>query len=140
MTDSNGLATFDTIYPGWYIGRATHIHLRVRFGGVIVNSTGFYLEGHISHTGQLFFNETLTDLIATQAPYSSHNITRTRIDTDGIYQQSNGALQLVSIQYKNPTVGLREGLVGIVTVGVHSSSTPDNNNMGGGGTRPPPFI
>src|SRR5262249_44283949 len=30
FTDANGLATFDTIYPGWYMGRTTHIHLKVR--------------------------------------------------------------------------------------------------------------
>ena len=30
LTDSNGLATFTTIIPGWYEGRTTHIHLRVR--------------------------------------------------------------------------------------------------------------
>ena len=30
MTDSNGTVTFTTIYPGWYNGRAVHIHVRVR--------------------------------------------------------------------------------------------------------------
>ena len=34
---------FNTIYPGWYPGRAVHIHMKVFVGG---NSV---------HTGQLFF-------------------------------------------------------------------------------------
>jgi protocatechuate 3,4-dioxygenase beta subunit len=34
VTDSNGLVTFTTIFPGWYQGRATHIHVH------IYNSTG----------------------------------------------------------------------------------------------------
>ena len=33
-TNSNGEVTFTTIYPGWYQGRATHIHLEVTIGGV----------------------------------------------------------------------------------------------------------
>ena len=30
ITDANSLATFKTIIPGWYAGRTTHIHLRLR--------------------------------------------------------------------------------------------------------------
>ncbi|MGE7157141.1 hypothetical protein ACQKJ1_25815 [Methylorubrum rhodesianum] len=26
MTDEGGWVSFETIYPGWYAGRATHIH------------------------------------------------------------------------------------------------------------------
>lgn len=29
VTDTNGLVTFKTIFPGWYMGRATHIHVHV---------------------------------------------------------------------------------------------------------------
>ena len=29
-TDANGTATFTTIYPGWYQGRAVHIHFKIR--------------------------------------------------------------------------------------------------------------
>lgn len=29
VTDANGLVTFNTIFPGWYNGRATHIHVHV---------------------------------------------------------------------------------------------------------------
>lgn len=28
-TDSNGLASFTSIFPGWYTGRATHIHVHI---------------------------------------------------------------------------------------------------------------
>jgi protocatechuate 3,4-dioxygenase beta subunit len=30
VSDDNGSAQFTTIYPGWYSGRAVHIHVRVR--------------------------------------------------------------------------------------------------------------
>jgi protocatechuate 3,4-dioxygenase beta subunit len=29
VTDQNGLVTFNSIFPGWYSGRATHIHVHV---------------------------------------------------------------------------------------------------------------
>src|SRR5205085_10558214 len=33
VTDASGLAEFQTIYPGWYRGRAVHIHMKVHVGG-----------------------------------------------------------------------------------------------------------
>jgi protocatechuate 3,4-dioxygenase beta subunit len=30
FTDANGMVSFDTIYPGWYPGRTTHVHVKVR--------------------------------------------------------------------------------------------------------------
>jgi protocatechuate 3,4-dioxygenase beta subunit len=38
-TGSDGVATFTTIYPGWYQGRATHIHVEVTVNGRSVKVT-----------------------------------------------------------------------------------------------------
>jgi len=43
LADPSGKVAFVTIYPGWYAGRAVHIHMKVHRGGSVV------------HTGQLFF-------------------------------------------------------------------------------------
>lgn len=32
-TNAKGVASFDTIYPGWYQGRTVHIHVKVYVGG-----------------------------------------------------------------------------------------------------------
>jgi protocatechuate 3,4-dioxygenase beta subunit len=37
--DSSGRVTFRTIYPGWYMGRATHIHVQVFINGAGVKTT-----------------------------------------------------------------------------------------------------
>jgi protocatechuate 3,4-dioxygenase beta subunit len=38
-TDGAGRVTFTTVYPGWYAGRATHIHVEVTVGGRSVKVT-----------------------------------------------------------------------------------------------------
>ena len=53
MTNTSGQATFYTIYPGWYTGRATHIHIKVHINGTYVDASGVYTGGHVSHTGKI---------------------------------------------------------------------------------------
>ena len=50
-TNAKGIATFRTVYPGWYMGRTVHIHVKVHLGGRVV------------HTGQLYFPDALTDVV-----------------------------------------------------------------------------
>lgn len=56
MADAAGWAGFRTIYPGWYAGRATHIHFRV------------FLDEAKVLTGQTFFPEALNEFIYTNVP------------------------------------------------------------------------
>lgn len=57
-TDANGAATITTIYPGWYRGRAVHIHFKIRTDAAA--SSGF------EFTSQLFFDDSLSDEIYSQ--------------------------------------------------------------------------
>lgn len=83
-TDANGIAKFITIYPGWYQGRAVHIHFKIRTG------TGQAYE----FTSQLFFDDTLSDQVYLKAPYSNKPGTRSpRNEGDNIYR--NGGSQLL---------------------------------------------
>jgi protocatechuate 3,4-dioxygenase beta subunit len=119
VTDDDGIATFRTIYPGWYAGRATHIHLKAHLGGRVSGST--YRGGHVAHTGQLFFRDTTTDRVATLSPYSTRTITRMRNSADAIYRQA-GSGALVALSRRGST--LREGLIGRITLGVDPDATP----------------
>jgi protocatechuate 3,4-dioxygenase beta subunit len=80
LTDASGLAQFTTIYPGWYAGRAVHIHFKIRTGGA-------------QFTSQLYFDESLTDQVHTQAPYNGKGRRNTLNTQDGIFQ--GGGSQLV---------------------------------------------
>lgn len=137
VTNAKGVATFDTIYPGWYRGRATHMHLKVHLGASL-SSVGGVIHvqgGHVSHTGQLFFDDTLTDAVGTVFPYSSQTVRRTRNNEDFIYAEAGGDKLHVPIRFL--TDEFTAGMAGEMTVGLDPSATPV---PGGGGPRPPgPF-
>jgi protocatechuate 3,4-dioxygenase beta subunit len=101
-TDAKGVATLQTIYPGWYTGRTVHIHVKVHLGGNVV------------HTGQLFFPDTLTDVVYRRAPYSDRPARDTRNANDSIFV--NGGRNSVLRLRKSGT-----GYVGTITMGVHRS-------------------
>ena len=67
LTDQQGRAEFLTVYPGWYSGRAIHIHVKAHIGGEAAQK---YAGGHVAHTGQFFFPEDLTERIARLEPYA----------------------------------------------------------------------
>jgi protocatechuate 3,4-dioxygenase beta subunit len=77
ITDAAGVARFTTIYPGWYRGRAVHVHFKLR---LIAGSRTTY-----EFTSQFFFDESLTDNVHALSPYISRG-RRDRLNTtDGIY-------------------------------------------------------
>jgi len=87
-TDANGMARFTTIWPGWYQGRAVHVHFKIRTTAANGQVADF--------TSQLFFDETMNDQIFAQAPYAQKGgAGRLRNESDGIFQGSGGKLTLV---------------------------------------------
>lgn len=85
-TDANGVARFTTIYPGWYRGRAVHIHFKVRSPAGAGRAHEF--------TSQLFFPDELTDRVHAQAPYAQKGQRDRRNAQDGIYRQGGAQLLL----------------------------------------------
>ena len=85
VTGSDGVARFTTIYPGWYQGRAVHIHFKIRSGATAGSAYEF--------TSQLFFDDSLTDRVHAAEPYASKGQRTLRNSGDGIY--NGGGAQLV---------------------------------------------
>ena len=56
FTDSKGAVSFKTIYPGWYEGRATHIHFKV------------LLKDRNVLTGQMYFPDAVNEFIYANIP------------------------------------------------------------------------
>jgi len=84
-TNANGSAEFLTIYPGWYEGRAVHIHFKIR---TELSSRRAY-----EFTSQLYFDESITDQVLKQAPYNTRGQRRTTNDADFAFRR--GGKQLI---------------------------------------------
>jgi hypothetical protein len=78
--------------------------------------------GHVSHTGQFYFDDHLTDKVATVFPYSTHNIRRILNTEDGIYNKEDGASLIVPIQFL--TNELKGGMKTEITLAIDSTDTP----------------
>jgi protocatechuate 3,4-dioxygenase beta subunit len=82
VTDKDGVATFTTIYPGWYPTRAVHIHYKIRSPASARSPYEF--------TGQLYFDEGLSDRIYAKSPYAGRGKRTVSNITDRIYNQDGG--------------------------------------------------
>ncbi|MCX7621074.1 MAG: intradiol ring-cleavage dioxygenase [Acidimicrobiales bacterium] len=78
ITDKNGAVTFDTIYPGYYAGRAVHIHFKV------------HLDARTEVTSQLFFPDELNNEVLTKGVYASRGRPDMPNGNDRIFGQSAG--------------------------------------------------
>lgn len=115
LTDARGLARLRTIYPGWYDGRATHIHVSTYVGG---RSGATYSGGRTAYTGQLYFDDATTERLARIAPYSRRDVPRVRNAADGLFRQG-GKGQLLALRRRGSS--LERGLVGTITLGIDRS-------------------
>jgi protocatechuate 3,4-dioxygenase beta subunit len=101
-TDAKGLATLKTIYPGWYRGRAVHIHVKVHVAGSVV------------HTGQLFFPAAVTSAVYARAPYRTHGAQPdTTNAADAIYR-NGGNRGMLSLKRNG------KGYIASAVMGVHT--------------------
>jgi len=103
VTNANGTAEFVTIYPGWYPGRAVHIHFKIRTDSA--SQPGY------EFTSQLYFNDALTDQVHAQAPYAARGQRTQKNDQDGIFRDGGEQLML---QITKAT----EGYVGRFNIGL----------------------
>ena len=86
VSDPSGLVRFDTIYPGWYTGRAVHVHFKVRTSPA--GSRG------LEFSSQLYFDETITDAVHARPPYNSKGRRDVMNAADGPYRGGGRLLTL----------------------------------------------
>ena len=75
-TNAGGEVTFTTIYPGWYQGRATHIHAEVTINGVSRKVT------------QIAFPESVNNTVHRSGVYASRGTNPMSNAADGIFADS----------------------------------------------------
>jgi len=82
VSGSDGAVRFLTIYPGWYRGRAVHIHFKVR------------TDAGREFTSQLYFDEAVTDEAHAHAAYRGRAGRRIPNAADGIFRDGGARLLL----------------------------------------------
>jgi protocatechuate 3,4-dioxygenase beta subunit len=107
VTDSTGMARFVTVYPGWYQGRAVHVHFKLRLFSGSMRTYEF--------TSQFFLNDVLTDTIHANSPYNTRGQRDTRNSNDGIFNSLSSA-QKTALTL-NPTLN-GAAYDGVVNLGV----------------------
>ncbi|MGF0171861.1 intradiol ring-cleavage dioxygenase [Streptomyces sp. Marseille-Q5077] len=117
LTGSDGVARIRSVYPGWYRGRCVHIHAKVHTD-VTLTDDGSFTGGEELHTGQLFFDETITTRVAALAVYAANTVPRTTLAQDGIYDDGGAASGLLTLTALGSSPSA--GYAGALTLGVES--------------------
>ncbi|KAJ5889206.1 hypothetical protein N7504_010016 [Penicillium tannophilum] len=127
-TDKHGMMQMKTIFPGFYIQRAIHIHVQVHTDWTTRENGTLVFENTVS-TGQLYFEEALEEKIMAMEPYASHTqINRTRNDVDMEFSKGteNGYNPVVSVVAIDEN-DLSKGLIGYITIGVDTTAVEDEH-------------
>ena len=103
-TDIAGMTAFTTIYPGWYEGRAVHVHFKIRTAS------------KREFTSQLYFDDALSDRVFANAAYPPGAAARRmRNDRDGLFR-TNGKQLLLDAREE------AEGVVATFDIGLELPS------------------
>lgn len=158
QTDSNGVVQFETVFPGHYTGRATHIHVLthntndtiVRSNLTVLNSN---FTTHASHVGQIFFDQSLISDVEATAPYNTNTQELTTNADDSILSEETDTMDpFIEYIYVNPD-NIADGILGWISLGIDPTAddeitsaatyyksggvSNENSGMGGPGGAPP---
>ena len=101
-SNAAGVATFLTVFPGWYPGRTPHIHLKVHIG-----------QDRVVHTGQVFFPEAVQARVYGAGAYAGRGNADTPHARDMIYAQAGGSRAVVKLVKRKAG-----GYIGRIVIGV----------------------
>ena len=116
VADATGTVGFTSIFPGCYTGRWPHIHFEV-----YPNRDAISESGNVIATSQVALLEDASRAVYSKAGYdgSSGNLNEVGLDTDMVFGDDGGALQLATMT-GDATAGYEVSL----TVRVDTGTTP----------------
>ncbi|MDT7844584.1 intradiol ring-cleavage dioxygenase [Streptomyces justiciae] len=116
MTDENGQCSITSIWPGHYVSRAVHVHMRVHTDVTLTDDS--YTGGEIIHTGQLFFDQDINTEVQATSPYTENTTQETLLENDSIYDDGGASSGLLTLIALGSSVS--DGYAATLTVGVNS--------------------
>ncbi|KAH7246906.1 Intradiol ring-cleavage dioxygenase [Fusarium solani] len=153
-TDSDGVAQFESIFPGHYTSRATHIHIMVHTNATLLANMTLGSENYASHVGQAFFDQDLISQVEALEPYSSNTQELTENADDSILSEETATDGVDPfMEYTMLGDDITDGLFAWLAFGINAtqsqSVTPaaylyesggvanENSGAGGPGGSPP---
>ncbi|KAE8380974.1 Intradiol ring-cleavage dioxygenase [Aspergillus bertholletiae] len=128
-TDENGVMEIKTIFPGFYVGRSLHIHVQAHTDWS-VRGNGTIISGNTVNTGQIYFDEAISQKIMSLEPYVSHTqINRTTNAEDTLFPGStaggfNPIISIVPADGKD----VSKGAIGYITLGIDTAASRTAKN------------
>lgn len=124
VADAEGRVSFTSVFPGCYAGRWPHIHFEVYPDAAAITDAANAIA-----TSQLALPEAECAAVYDAAGYdgSTRNLSQVTLQSDGVFGEDGGALQLATVT-GDVTSGYRASLV----VGVDTATTPQAGPVGGG--------
>ncbi|KAF7555190.1 hypothetical protein G7Z17_g2355 [Cylindrodendrum hubeiense] len=153
LTDEDGVAQFESLFPGHYTSRATHIHIMAHTNATLLANQTLGSENYASHVGQAFFDQDLITEVELLAPYNTNTQTLTTNAQDSILSEEVATEGVDPVmEYTLLGDALADGLFAWLAFGINSTRsqavTPAvflyaeggvaNPNSGGGGPGGPP--
>ncbi|CAN8106025.1 unnamed protein product [Discula destructiva] len=155
QTDSDGVAQFETLFPGHYTSRATHIHILVHTNVTVYPNGTLGQIVEASHVGQGFFDQDLINEADTIPPYSSNTQVIMENSEDSILAEE-AATEGIDPIFEFTLLGdtLADGLFAWLAFGINATesstvspaanyyamggvASSSSGMMGGGGGAPP---
>ncbi|PYH46048.1 intradiol ring-cleavage dioxygenase [Aspergillus saccharolyticus JOP 1030-1] len=149
QTDDSGVVQFETIFPGHYTSRATHIHVLSHNPNATSTNSNDTLTGLDSttanHVGQLFFDQDLISEVEATSPYSTNTQELTTNANDSILSEEADTIDPF-VEYVLLGDSISDGVFGWISLAIDSdessSITPaayytadggfENESSGGG--------
>ncbi|KAJ5160174.1 aromatic compound dioxygenase [Penicillium canariense] len=126
-TDSDGVVSFNSLFPGHYSGRTTHHHMVAHLNATVL-ANGTITGGTVPHIGQLFWDQDLIYEVEATSPYSTNTVTITTNAEDRVFSdETAGSTSDPVLSYVWLGDDLSDGLLGWATVAVDTSATYDPN-------------
>lgn len=113
FSDNQGTVRFTTVYPGFYAGRALHIHVAVR----ITAGNNYLEERHVAWAGQLYFPEVASRSVLGAREYQGRSVSPLTNEKDHYYESMGGEASTLNIHSIGRDAN-DDGFFGHMTIGV----------------------
>lgn len=136
LTDHDGVASFETIFPGHYDGRAVHTHLLAHTNATVhANGTISVWDAPVAHIGQLFWDDDLRAEVEANYPYTENTQALTTNDDDmwSIVQADESYDPLPEYLYLGETI--EDGVFAWIQIGLNASADYTDDDYVSGTTQ-----